>query len=53
MQYFCIIVQTTLLLTMLYNDNVCFDYIGGMFTANTMSSAVETLGMTLPGHHVI
>ena len=24
--------------------------LGGMFTANTMSSAVETLGMSLPGH---
>ena len=27
---------------------VCF-VLGGMFTANTMSSAVETLGMSLPG----
>ena len=23
--------------------------LGGMFTANTMSSVVETLGLTLPG----
>ena len=30
---------------------MCIFYlIGGMFTANTMSSAVETLGMSLPGH---
>ena len=36
-----------------YNVYVCFNYIGGMFTANTMSSAVETLGMTLPGHYVL
>lgn len=27
----------------------CISYLGGMFTANTMSSAVETLGMSLPG----
>ena len=28
---------------------VCLFHAGGMFTANTMSSIVETLGMTLPG----
>ena len=27
-------------------------HIGGMFTANTMSPAVETLGMSLTGHLV-
>ena len=27
----------------------CFCVAGGMFTANTMSSAIEALGMALPG----
>ena len=55
MQYFCITVQMTLLRRSYVKMSiyVCFNYVGGMFTANTMSSAVETLGMSLPGHHML
>ena len=55
MQCFCIIVQMTLLRGSYVKMSiyVCFNYIGGMFTANTMSSAVQTLGMSLPGHHML
>lgn len=30
-------------------NDCCVFSVGGMFTANTMSSIVETLGLTLPG----